>query len=211
MKKLALALTPVALAGCATLFDGSTQTVKIDSDTDGAQYAITNRAGNTVKSGVAPATVKLKGGAGYFQRENYTVTLKKPGYEDASTSVEPHMAGWYWGNLILGGALGMLIVDPITGAMYQVPEDIHVPMRRLEGEAAVAATRSESTYSSNLGRSKLPDNIRWSYQAEQVAMAMNCTGTSYASQGPGMEMYEASCGDNRVAIRCDFGTCEALR
>lgn len=211
MKKLALALTPVALAGCATLFDGPTDTVRIQSDTPGARYAITNRAGNTVKSGVAPAKVKLDGGAGYFQRERYTVTLKKPGYEDASTSVEPHLAGWYWGNLVLGGALGMLIVDPITGAMYQLPDEVQVPMRKLEGDIALATASNGAGYTSNLGRSKLPDNVRWSYQAEQVAMAMNCTGTSYASQGPGMEMYEASCADDRVAIRCDFGKCAALR
>lgn len=29
------------------------------------------------------------------------------------------MNGWYFGNLLLGGAIGMLIVDPITGAMYR--------------------------------------------------------------------------------------------
>lgn len=28
--------------------------------------------------------------------------------------------GWYFGNILLGGLFGMLIVDPATGAMYKL-------------------------------------------------------------------------------------------
>ncbi len=28
--------------------------------------------------------------------------------------------GWYWGNIVFGGLIGWLIVDPATGAMYKL-------------------------------------------------------------------------------------------
>jgi hypothetical protein len=30
--------------------------------------------------------------------------------------------GWYIGNILLGGLIGMLIVDPISGAMFKIAE-----------------------------------------------------------------------------------------
>ena len=30
--------------------------------------------------------------------------------------------GWYWGNLVIGGLLGFLVIDPATGAMYKLHE-----------------------------------------------------------------------------------------
>src|SRR6478736_7879519 len=117
---LAPVLAPVLLSGCASIFDGSSNTVAISSNAPGAKFSIANRAGKTVKTGTLPARVKLNGGAGYFKSETYTIALKKPGYEDTTAELDTHISGWYFGNLILGGALGMLIIDPITGAMYQV-------------------------------------------------------------------------------------------
>jgi len=32
------------------------------------------------------------------------------------------MSGWYWGNILIGGLIGMLVVDPLTGAMYKLPD-----------------------------------------------------------------------------------------
>src|SRR5436305_14092712 len=31
--------------------------------------------------------------------------------------------GWYFGNLAFGGVIGMLVVDPLTGAMYTLEPD----------------------------------------------------------------------------------------
>jgi hypothetical protein len=35
---------------------------------------------------------------------------------------------WYFGNILLGGVIGMLVVDPLTGAMYSLDEDYVVKM-----------------------------------------------------------------------------------
>lgn len=34
----------------------------------------------------------------------------------------PGINGWYLGNLLFGGLLGWVIIDPITGAMYKFDE-----------------------------------------------------------------------------------------
>lgn len=34
------------------------------------------------------------------------------------------MSGWYIGNILFGGLIGMLAVDPVTGAMYVLPESV---------------------------------------------------------------------------------------
>jgi hypothetical protein len=60
MKKTAILLVPALLTGCASIFEGPTNTVAISSNEPGAKYAIANRAGKTVKTGSLPARVNLK-------------------------------------------------------------------------------------------------------------------------------------------------------
>ncbi|MFH6792762.1 hypothetical protein ACHRCF_16520, partial [Acinetobacter baumannii] len=48
------------------------------------------------------------------------------------------LSGWYLGNIIFGGLIGLLIVDPATGAMYKLaPKDINTVLeaQNLVGEA----------------------------------------------------------------------------
>jgi hypothetical protein len=52
-----------------------------------------------------------------------------PGYSQAEIKLDSSVSGWYFGNLLLGGLIGMLIVDPLTGAMYNLtPEKIEQPL-----------------------------------------------------------------------------------
>jgi len=85
--------------------------------------SITNKNGREVYKGTTPATMFLKSGSGFFGKESYTVTLSKEGYETKKINVECKLNGWYFGNLLLGGVLGMLIVDPATGAMYKLADE----------------------------------------------------------------------------------------
>lgn len=64
----------------------------------------------------------MKSGSGYFSSEKYVVTFKKDGYDDANYTIHGSLDGWYIGNILLGGLIGMLIVDPATGAMWKLPD-----------------------------------------------------------------------------------------
>ncbi|MBI5254911.1 MAG: hypothetical protein HY855_00315 [Burkholderiales bacterium] len=124
--KQALAAAAVALAvsGCASIFNGQVQTVTIQSVPDAATISVTNRAGEKVHTGSTPATLSLKRGAGYFKPETYTITFTKPGFESKQLVVTGTMSGWYIGNILFGGLIGMLAVDPVTGGMYIFPESV---------------------------------------------------------------------------------------
>ena len=68
-----------------------------------------------------PFQIILDKKAGYFQGKSYLVTLSKDGYKDISFNIKPTPNGWYLaGNFIFGGLLGWLIVDPATGAMWNL-------------------------------------------------------------------------------------------
>lgn len=55
--------------------------------------------------------------------EQYTLTFSKEGYEDKMVTIHSRFDGWYLGNILLGGLIGMLIVDPSSGAMYRFKRD----------------------------------------------------------------------------------------
>jgi len=114
--------TTLLTSGCASIVGNSKYPVNVSSTPSGANFTITNKAGVVVHNGSTPNTVTLPSGRGYFKGEAYTITFKKDGYADASTTLETSMSGWYWGNILIGGLIGLLVVDPLTGAMYKLPE-----------------------------------------------------------------------------------------
>lgn len=92
-----------------------------------------------VSSGVTPGQVTLKAGAGFFDGELYRISYKKDGYQDQVTIVDTEVDGWYWGNIIFGGLIGMLIVDPATGSMYKLPNSAHGNLVQLPPATAAAS------------------------------------------------------------------------
>lgn len=62
-----------------------------------------------------------------------------PGHANAEVKPDSSLSGWYFGNMILGGLIGMLIVDPLTGAMYNLtPEKIEQPLSATEAQVSRA-------------------------------------------------------------------------
>ena len=105
---------------CASIISKSNWPLTINTNPNGAKVEITNKQGLVVYAGNTPATMVLKSGAGYFAKNSYRVKLTMAGYGEKIIPVECSLNGWYIGNLLIGGFLGMLIVDPLTGAMYKL-------------------------------------------------------------------------------------------
>lgn len=135
MKKLLLSvLAPVLfLSGCATIMGDAAQTVPIQSQPSGATFKIQDELGNVVQTGVTPASVSLpKGNGKYFGRKQYQVSFEKSGYQPLVYKLQTSPNGWYiGGNLIFGGLLGYLIVDPLSnGKMFTIsPKKVDVPLK----------------------------------------------------------------------------------
>jgi hypothetical protein len=117
---LGLSLVLGVLSSCASIVSKSNWPVNVDSNPKGATITITNRKGAEVYKGVTPAVVTLKSGAGFFKKESYTIKYELAGYAPMSIPLECKINGWYWGNIVFGGLIGWLIVDPATGAMYKL-------------------------------------------------------------------------------------------
>ena len=129
LKCLPLMLATVLVtSGCASILSDSQYPVTIGSTPSDATFTLTNRAGAVIHTGTTPATVTLKAGAGYFKGETYTVLIHKDGYDDQQMTINSSVDGWYFGNILVGGLIGMLIVDPATGAMFKLPASVETSL-----------------------------------------------------------------------------------
>ncbi len=108
------------LSGCASIVSKSIYPISISSTPSGADISVLNSKGAEVYSGKTPSIFKLKAGEGFFKKASYTATFTMDGYDKKTVPIEFKMDGWYVGNLLFGGLIGMLIVDPATGAMWKL-------------------------------------------------------------------------------------------
>ena len=130
-----LALAGALLSsGCASIVSHSRWPVAVSSAPAGATVSIVNRRGQEVFSGVTPAAVQLKSGSSFFNREKYTLKFTMPGYDPKTAQLEADVNGWYFGNIVFGGFIGLLIVDPATGAMYRIAQkEVQVALSQTQG------------------------------------------------------------------------------
>ncbi len=108
------------MTSCASIVSSSSWPISINSSPSEAKISIKDKKGIEIYSGNTPATLKLKSGAGFFSKARYQVTFEKTGYDKKVVPVEFKLNGWYFGNIIFGGPLGLLIIDPATGAMFKL-------------------------------------------------------------------------------------------
>ena len=126
MKKLFLILTIGVFAGflssCATVMRENSQSIPIKANVDKVDIKLVDKNGQTVFEGQTPTTVNLN-------PQKYTVIASKDGYKTQTSVIDWHVSGWYYvGNLALGGIIGYLVIDPITGDMYYLDEEVNLNM-----------------------------------------------------------------------------------
>jgi hypothetical protein len=112
-------------SGCASIVSKSNYRVTVNSTPPGAKITVSDDDGFEVYSGITPAKFKLKAGAGYFKKASYTVTFEKDGFDKRTIPILFNLDGWYLGNLLIGGFIGFLIIDPATGAMWKIDRDYY--------------------------------------------------------------------------------------
>lgn len=148
-KTVAISAITLSLFGCASIVSDSQYTVAINSSPDNASFTVLDKQGRSIQSGQTPSSITLNASSGFFQGQQYSIELSKDGYDDKTYSLSSTVDGWYFGNILIGGLVGMLIVDPATGAMYKLPERIDVSLdenvaRRADAELTIATLDSLS-------------------------------------------------------------------
>jgi hypothetical protein len=104
---------------CATIVSGSKQNVNFSSNPSTATIFI-----DEVEVGKTPFEIRLE------RKNEHSVMIKLEGYQTYETRLTKKFNGWYLGNIVFGGIIG-LIIDPITGAMYNLsPSEINAEMNK---------------------------------------------------------------------------------
>ncbi len=128
-------LSALTLTGCASIVSDSNYPVSIRSTPSEAKFLVENSKGEEIHSGRTPSTVSLAAGDGYFSSADYKVRFLKDGYEEKVTILEADMDGWYIGNLLFGGPIGFLAIDPATGAMWKLPESVSLSLDPISNQS----------------------------------------------------------------------------
>ena len=106
---LALLLLP----GCATIIDGTTQTVTVRTAPVGATCSVLRGPDTLGTIAATPGTILL-----HRERPDLTVVCDKPGWERSVTTIPSKFTGVTVGNLFVGKLVGV-VVDEATRANYR--------------------------------------------------------------------------------------------
>jgi hypothetical protein len=125
MKKILTLLSCTALllgaSGCASIFGESTQVINLDSKPQGAKVYIYNKRGKKVFAGTTPTVVSLRKKDKFFEGEDYVVSFKLRHHQSHTVYLNRSYSGWYLSNIL--NIVGLLFIDPMTGAMWNYSPD----------------------------------------------------------------------------------------
>ena len=121
----------ISLMGCASILDGGPRHVSVTSEPPDAKVTVFDKSGQAVQTQQTPAVFSLKRGNGYFRGARYHLVIEKEGYAKTELNLTATVNGWYFGNFFFGGLIGLLVVDPASGAMYTLsPKNISVALEK---------------------------------------------------------------------------------
>jgi len=122
---LSLLVSLLTLQSCATSRSTNTYTIHLQSEPAGASMVVSDRTHQIIHTTQSPDSIVVKSGAGYFKRSKYTVTANTPGYLPSTEKIEFEVDKKYYLNFFTSFFMpvAFLIIDPITGAMWQPKEE----------------------------------------------------------------------------------------
>jgi hypothetical protein len=111
---LAVAIGSTVTA-CATIINGSSQSVGFRSQPTGANVYV-----DGIPMGQTPVAPDLK------RMDKHIVRIELDGYEPYEFMIDRSVSGWVAGNILFGGLIGIAI-DAATGSMYRLdPSEVDV-------------------------------------------------------------------------------------
>lgn len=124
-----IAFTAICFSNCASIIHGSRQTVDFSSQPAGAKIIIDGK-----EYGVTPHSIALsrKGRTKEETKDKkaYNVKVELPGYYPYEIKLKREMDGWFLGNVVFGGLIG-IIIDASNGSMYKLnPDQVISQMQR---------------------------------------------------------------------------------
>jgi hypothetical protein len=153
MKMSIITALAFLMTSCASIVSKSEYPVSFTSNPAGCKVLV-KKNGMVIHQGVTPSMVTLSASEGYFTPAKYQVEFTKKGAPTLTVPLTADIDGWYFGNILFGGLIGMLIVDPATGAMWKLPENVNTSL------TSIASVTSENGKTLRIvDRSAIPSNV----------------------------------------------------
>jgi hypothetical protein len=114
----ALVMMVLALGGCATIVEGTGQSIQISTSPPGAACTVDREGGRLGEIASTPGSLRVD-----KSKNDLLVTCTKAGFVTATVSNSPRFVGTTFGNILLGG-VGGIIVDAASGANFAYPDQV---------------------------------------------------------------------------------------
>ena len=117
-----IAIILIALfTSCASIVHGPTQAIDFTSQPHGATITIDGKEyGQTPKAVELRRKGRLRGEI--VTKTEYAVKIEMDGFYPYEVKIKREMDGWFLGNIIFGGLIG-IIIDASNGSMYKLTPD----------------------------------------------------------------------------------------
>lgn len=218
MRLVAFSIAVAALTGCASITDGTDQTLIIPVQPKDARCSVVR---NDVELGTITGTqqtLTISKGA-----KDIIVTCNAPGHlQKVSRLVSTTQTSGMMSFLFLD--LG--ITDMVTGAMWKYPQSTSITLERDPAYAPAAgaaplplAGPPGATVNVDMNAGAMPappPSGKDVVVAEKLARELGCatrdTVGKLLGKGPGQETYSFQCANGEtLVVRCEFGNCRPLR
>lgn len=120
-----LASILVIVNGCASIFNGNASMLNIMTNPENATVTIKGSQSGEKIVQHTPCNITLNKGS------DYMVKIEFAGYQSENIIIRREIAGWFWGNILLGGVIGM-VIDYATNNMWtHAPTNINLDLSKL--------------------------------------------------------------------------------
>ncbi len=131
-----LIILPVVMLlgiGCATIIHGRSQDLTFASEPSGATIKI-----DGALKGVTPTSITLR------RNKHYIVSFEKDGYEPEEQTIKSQLSPWLFGNILIGGIIG-IVIDLAAGGAWTLSEDqVKVGLRPIGGHELQQGMESDA-------------------------------------------------------------------
>ncbi len=146
------------LQACASIIEGTTQTIAIQSTPAGADWRL-------LREGMGRASVTTLGEVGVEKtKHDMTIECEKDGYEVTKVNLDSGIEAATWGNIILGGGIGWAF-DSAMGADNKYPDYVNLRLIPKAENTPGMRTTGQTAYDG----ATLSGGERWVGQAAQDA------------------------------------------
>jgi hypothetical protein len=115
-------LVALLLPGCATVFEGTSESVAINTTPPGATCTIDRDGQRLGTVSPTPGSISVA-----KSKNDITVSCSLQNHQASQVSVSPKFVGTTFANILLGGVVG-IVADAASGANFDLPDRVDLTM-----------------------------------------------------------------------------------